>query len=68
MHSAASSKSTLSFGTSPCQKVGGGKVVKIILKNTISITLLRRKEGEKSRKCQKPSLANDFFVYVGTER
>lgn len=56
------------------QKINGlkskrrGKVVKIILKNTISITLLRRKEGEKSRKCQKPSLANDFFVYVGTER
>lgn len=44
------------------------KVVKIIFKITISITLLRRKEGEKSRKCQKPSLANDFFVYVGTER
>ena len=42
--------------------------MKIILKNTISITLWRRKEGEKSRKCQKPSLANDFFVYVGTER
>lgn len=42
--------------------------MKIILKNTISITLLPRKEGEKSRKCQKPSLANDFFVYVGTER
>ena len=78
MHSAASTKSTLSFGTSPCQKVGKKinglklkrrrKVVKIILKNTISITLLRRKEGEKSRKCQKPSLANDFFVYLGTER
>ena len=70
MHSAASTKSTLSFGTSPWQKVGKKinglklkrrrKVVKIILKDTISI--------EKSRKCQKPSLANDFFVYLGTER
>ena len=29
MHSAASSKSTLSFGTSPCQKVGKNKWIKI---------------------------------------